>query len=370
VKKTFLPLAAFAFISLILMSWGYEGHYKINTNASLSYNEDMNQFLEWTSSLAEHASDADNRKGDDPEEGHKHYIDIDYYPEFVADGRIASTWDSVVDKHGENFVNDNGILPWATLASYDTLRSCFERRDWEKAKLTAADLGHYVADGHMPLHICKNYNGQLTGNTGIHSRYESTMINAHINDINYDGRSIAIIQDVPGYIFSYLYDSYQYVDSVIIADDYATEIAGDTKSSNYTNALWDRTKGFTGKLFSDASHSLAELIYSAWVEAGSPQINTSSLYAPVIQKGASLSQNNPNPFTGTTRINYSLSGKANVTLEVRDVSGSRIATIDHGLKAGGDYHVSWSPDDQPAGIYYLVLNTGTACQVKKMIKIE
>jgi hypothetical protein len=40
----------------------------------------------------------------------------------------------------------------------------------------AADIGHYVADMHQPLHLTRNYNGQLTGNYGIHARYEGQMI--------------------------------------------------------------------------------------------------------------------------------------------------------------------------------------------------
>lgn len=370
VKKPILPIILVCALSFILMSWGYEGHYRINTNAALSFNAEMSQFLDWTSTLAEHASDADNRKSQDETEAPKHYIDIDSYPEFVADGHIATEWDSVVAQHGESFVMENGILPWATLATYDTLRSCFERRDWDKAVLVAADLGHYVADGHMPLHICKNYNGQLTGNTGIHSRYESTMINAHIQEINYSGSPVAIVHDVKSYIFSYLYDSYKYADSVLIADDYAKEIAGDTKSSNYVNALWDRTGGFTIKLFSEASHSLAELIYSAWVEAGSPKMNTESSFFPLAAPKLKLEQNRPNPFTSYTTINYSLPGNSTITLEVKDLRGSTVATIENGYKREGQYQINWSPDNQPAGIYYLVLNTGNACQVKKMVKIE
>ncbi len=272
------------------MSWGYDGHYKINTNASLSFAPEMSQFLDWISIMAEHASDADNRKSNDDTESPKHYIDIDNYPEFVSGGKISADWDSIVTQHGVAFIMDNGILPWATIAAYDTLVRCFERRDWDKAVLVAADLGHYVADGHMPLHVCKNYNGQLSGNSGIHSRYESTMIKAHIGDINYGGYPVSVIEDVQSYIFSYLYSSYGYVDSVLIADDYATEIAGGTKSLNYTNTLWNRTEYFTVKLFSEASHALAELIYTAWVKAGSPSLDPSSPYSPLPVPGIRLLQ--------------------------------------------------------------------------------
>ena len=76
------------------------------------------------------------------------------------------------------FVIDQGVLPWATQITYDSLVNCFTRFDWAKAVLFASDLGHYVGDAHNPLHITRNYNGQYSGNYGVHSRYESGMINA------------------------------------------------------------------------------------------------------------------------------------------------------------------------------------------------
>ena len=145
------------------MSWGYNGHYKINQSAPLSFNAEMEQFMAWAVTLSQHASDADYRKDEDPSDGPKHYIDIDNYSEFIATGRIPQTYDSVMALHGYGFVIAQGILPWATLTTYDSLVAAFTRFDWEKAVLLASDLGHYVADGHNPLHITRNYDGDFTG---------------------------------------------------------------------------------------------------------------------------------------------------------------------------------------------------------------
>jgi len=93
----------------------------------------MEQFIAWAVTLADHASDADDRKDIDPNEGPRHYIDIDNYPEFIATGKIPQTYDSVVALYGETFVNDQGVLPWATLTAYDSLVNCFLRRDWQKS---------------------------------------------------------------------------------------------------------------------------------------------------------------------------------------------------------------------------------------------
>ena len=366
-RKQFLVFIGLIGVSVMLLSWGGTGHYKINTASGLSFNAQMAQFDVWITTLANHASDADDRKAWDPDEGPKHYIDIDNYPEFVETGRIPQTLDSVIALHGSNFVYDQGILPWATLVTFDSLESCFERLDWAKAVLFASDLGHYVADGHMPLHITRNYNGQYTGNTGIHSRYESTMINTYIAQITYEGFDIAEIEDVNQYVFNYLYADYSFVDSVIAADNYAKEIAGNTNSAAYKQALWDKSKGFTIPLFSNASHALTELIYTAWVRAGSPQMSPDFIASNNQLNNSILKQNVPNPFMSSTLIEYNLTKNSEILLQVLDLSGQLVATLDNGPKTKGKYIFNWSPVKVKPGVYYLKLKSGSSADVKKMV---
>ena len=258
-------------LCLILASWGSKGHRKISQNMAASLPAQLN-FLSpsWTNFVAAHASDADYRKDQDPDESPRHYIDIDNYPEFVQTGRIPQTFDSIVAKYGLTHVIDQGILPYTTIITFDSLKNCFQRRDWNRSELFAADLGHYVGDGHMPLHITRNYNGQMTGQTGVHSRYETSMISRFETQIVYTPGQAHVIEDISGYIFSYLYENYKYVDSVLLADTYATSIAGGTGSDAYYQALWAKSSGFTIHLMKNGSTALADLIYTAWVQAGSP----------------------------------------------------------------------------------------------------
>ena len=235
----------------------------IGSNVALFLNEEMGQFSNWPALLAQHGSDADYRKGEDPEEGPKHYIDLDNYPEFLENGRIPSTLDSLRLYHHPNFIESQGYLPWATLTAYDSLVSCFIQKDWNRAVLVAADLGHYVGDGHVPFHLTRNYDGQYTGNKGIHSRYESKMIGEYISSVVLEPDSIHLVVDVRMYIFDYMYANYVYVDSILLADDYASQKAGNTSSSVYNEALWEKTGHFTIPLLRNASRSLTELIYTA-----------------------------------------------------------------------------------------------------------
>jgi hypothetical protein len=350
-----------------LISWGSTGHSKISETSSLSYNQQMQDFLAWVDFLTEHSSDADYRKDTDPTEGPKHYIDIDNYPIFVTNGYIQQSYDSVITIYGSTFVIDNGILPWATERTFDSLRNCMQRLDFSKAQFFAADLGHYVADGHMPLHITKNYNGQYTGNTGIHSRYESTMINAHIAEIIYTGEDASEISNVNQYIFDYLYTNYPYCDSVLAADNYAKSISSNYSSSAYKNALWEKSKSFTVPLFEHASHAFADLLYTAWVQAGSPSITNTGINDPLAASNFVLDQNIPNPFATSTHIRYSLKEDTRVLIQIRDIQGYIVATLIDEALSEGSHACDWYPDDEPAGIYYLVINTGEFIQVKKMV---
>ncbi len=354
-----LPVAAFC--------WGYQGHYKISYSASLSFTGEMIPFNAWTATLAEFASYADERKEWDPAESARHYIDIDNYQVFVNTGRIPQTIDSVIDIYGWTFVHSQGILPWATLTTYDSLVSCFERNDMAKAVLFAADLGHYVGDGHMPLHITRNYNGQYTGNSGIHSRYESTMINNYISQIVYEGEPVEVIDDVNQYVFGYLYQNYTYVDSVIAADDYAQSISGNYNSSAYKQALWQKSKSFTTHLFKEASHTLAELIYSAWVEAGQPPLSSASIFETTENVSPFQLQNQPNPVAESTKITYQLPTDDFVSLTMNNVSGQTISVIYEGYQIQGSYCIDWYAGNLAEGVYFLNLKTKTRHEVHKMV---
>lgn len=354
-----LPLAAFC--------WGYQGHYKISYSASLSFTGEMTPFNAWTATLAEYASYADERKEWDPAESARHYIDIDNYQVFIATGRIPQTIDSVIDIYGWTFVHSQGILPWATLATYDSLVSCFERNDMAKAVLFAADLGHYVGDGHMPLHITRNYNGQYTGNSGIHSRYESTMINNYINQIVYDGEAVELIADVNQYVFGYLYQNYTYVDSVIAADDYAQSISGNYNSSVYKQALWQKSKTFTTHLFKEASHTLAELIYSAWVEAGKPALSSSSVTNYSVDNSFFNLKIAPNPVVDDAVISWELPVDENVTIILYDISGKPIEVLYQGVLPVGNHSLSWNRTGKKKGIYVLKLAGTDHASVSKLV---
>lgn len=334
--KTTSRIISLFILCLFLISWGWQGHQTINSKCPASFPASMAAFQIWTDSLASNASNADSRKSTDKNESPRHFIDIDNFAEFNSTGRIASTYDSIVNIHGASFMKSNGTLPWATVNMYDTLKVDFQKQKWHKAMLDASDLGHYVADGHMPLHITSNYDGQKTNQSGIHSRYESDMVGDYITSLsNYTGEPVKLVSSVNNYVFTYIYTNYHYVDSVLAADSYAKKL-DPNYSSTYYVALWSKAH-FTTMLFHNASHSLAELIYSAWVEAGSPAFGVTSFISDTTENEISVY---PNPTSGVLNLNSDNILKA----EVFTITGTIVGIF-------YDKHINLS--NLPNGMYIL-----------------
>jgi len=373
-NRIFFPII---FISaFFFLGWGYVGHSIINYRTILSALPEMEFFNTWADSLQAHASDADSRKSWDPTEGPKHYLDIDNYPEFIATGTIPQDFDSLVAIHGLSFVMDQGILPWAILKTADSLQAAFEINDMHKAMLLAADLGHYIADGHMPLHITRNYNGQYTNQTGVHSRYESSLIGDFQSQIIYNGDSLEYIEDLSDFVFNMLYENYQYVDSVLYADSVANAYAGNHNSSTYYNKFWEIAKNFTIDLFKNASYRIACVIYTEWIDAGG--LTDISDDKNELPSGFNLSQNYPNPFNPSTKIKYTVpsvtlrqaQSDIKVSLKVFDLLGNEIATLVNEVKPAGSYEVNFDAAGLPSGIYFYKLQGGNFVETKKMLLLK
>jgi hypothetical protein len=272
--KRILTKTALSIIFISLFAgWGGTGHKIINRNITVCFPSSMNFPAYWSDTLLAHCSDADNRKSKDPTESPKHFIDIDNYPEFMTNGYISQSYDTNVQKHGSSYVIQQGTLPWAIQWTEDSLRVAFLQRNWHKAMLLSADLGHYVGDGHQPLHITENYDGDLSNQSGVHSRYETSLVGQFQNSIIYTNDSAAYVSKISNYVFDFIYVGNKYVDSVLYGDSVAQAITGTNKGTVYLQKYWDICGNQTILFMKNASKSVADLIYTAWIDAGSPDPN-------------------------------------------------------------------------------------------------
>ena len=168
----------FGFVFCLLLwqhcfCWGFFAHKKINYYAIFLLPPEMMLLYKPNAEfLKEHAIDPDKRRYALPAEAARHYIDLDHYGEypFVT---LPRKWKDAVAKFSEDSLNAHGIVPWWIQTMMLRLTDAFREKNQAKILKLSAEIGHYIADAHVPLHTNSNYNGQMTDQKGIHGFWES-----------------------------------------------------------------------------------------------------------------------------------------------------------------------------------------------------
>jgi len=347
-------------------TWGWATHHYIAQNYSQHLPAYMDGLQVYDGVVDDKVTDADARRGSTPGEAERHYIDIDFYPEFLQ-GTLSHDRSVLEAQYGAATVIDVGILPWAVGEVTATLAEQFEAGQWSDAAITIADLCHYVGDATQPLHCTENYNGQLTGNYGIHSRYETTMIGEHIGDLFTPPGTVTYYANAVDAMFDLISTSWTGVSAILQADDNARAVSGESYNSTYYSMLWSDTETMTRERVNAASLATASFVYTAWVDAGRPEVPGSSVSVPppailVMQLFAG-----PSPFRDALTIRYV--GPGPLRLDVFDARGSRVDRLVDG--ASGEGSISWRPSARlGAGIYFVRLSGPQGELVRRVVWLD
>jgi hypothetical protein len=278
------------FCSVQCYCWGFYGHRQINYYAVfLLPPEMMVLYKPNIDILAEHSVDPDKRRYAVKEEGPRHYIDIDRYGKYPYDS-LPRRWNDAVAKFSEDTLMAHGIAPWWIPRMLSRLTAAFKEKNQSKILKLSAELGHYLADAHVPLHASSNHNGQLTGQTGIHGFWESR-IPELLAEKEWDffiGRATYIASPA-GFIWQRVLESAAAADTVLkvekalsrsFASDkrYAFEERNGTVikqySSAYTIAYNNKLNDMVERRMRQSIFAVASFWYTAWVNAGQPDLKT------------------------------------------------------------------------------------------------
>ncbi len=251
--------------------WSGREHYWINLAACIHLEDKMPGFNEYGRKLAEMGYLPDVWKGADPAEGNRHYIDLEPYgfPDLVLDRENPGLLDPVTGTYSPS----EGIAPWVIMDTLTDLTLAMEATNWTAATEIAAAMGHYVGDIHMPLHVTDNFDGQKTGNKGVHGRWESEMPRKIKHSRYIKKRKPEYLEDPWAAITNWLISAHQYITPIIDADTKATQYTdGDYTSQEYFEMLWEETEDIFAGQRNRAAQDLASLWYTAWINAGQPPI--------------------------------------------------------------------------------------------------
>jgi hypothetical protein len=286
--KTFLLMFLLLFFSKACFSWGFFGHQRINRYAIFLLPPEMLVLYKPHSDfLIEHSVDPDRRRYLLPQEGARHYIDIDQYGKAPYDP-LPRKWKDAVAKFGEDTLQSHGIVPWWIQVMLERLTKAFKEKNQPAILKLSAEIGHYIADAHVPLHACHNHNGQYSGQHGIHGLWESR-IPELLADKEWDFfiRPAAYIPDPGNFIWARVLESAAAADTVLSSEKALTiDFPGDKKfafearndvitrqyATGFVIAYDKKMKGMVERRMRQSIFATASFWYTAWVNAGQPDL--------------------------------------------------------------------------------------------------
>jgi hypothetical protein len=263
-------------IALISVSWGFSAHKELHALAISGLPPPIFSFFKTHQfTLIEKSIAADRRKHIVEDEAEKHYIDLD-----VEDSTVI----------------DIGILPQTIVKVYRNLvykmSMCGVGGDSASTindvVRIAADLGHYIGDAHVPLHTTYNYNGQFSDQTGIHALWET-----HVYEItrpSWKPRPIkaTYIGNIESWTLSVISTSHSFVDEVLSKEvavrlrpgapsQWGYRTRGRTMdiipTPGFCREYADSLDNMVEKRFYESATGISCAWYSAWVDAGCPDLN-------------------------------------------------------------------------------------------------
>ncbi|PCJ66522.1 MAG: S1/P1 Nuclease [Bacteroidetes bacterium] len=265
--------------------WGFYAHKEINYLACFTLPQDMFGFYKANISyIREFAVRADQRRYAIDDEAPRHYIDLDHYEQAVPIDTVPIKWKDAIEKYGEESLHKFGIVPWHVNTVKYWLTDAFKNKDYERIIKLSADLGHYIADAHVPLHTTENYNGQLTNQKGIHGLWESRLPEVFASEYDFYTGKAQYLENPLQTIWQSVSESFAAKDSVLHIELELTKLMPNVKYSFETRGK--STVKVYSKEFSKSYHqALNDMVerrmkkaiylvgcfwYTAWVDAGEP----------------------------------------------------------------------------------------------------
>ncbi len=182
-----------------------------------------------------------------------------------------------------------GVLPYFLEDYYKVLVKVLEEGKLDNILKISAEIGHYIGDAHVPLHTTTNYNGQLTNQLGIHAFWESRLPELYAEE-EYDmvvGKAI-YIEDKSSYFWNIIMESHSLLEEVLADElelkqtfpsdeqycyDERLERTTRVECPEYAAAYHNSLDGMVEKRMQDAILSIGSVWYSAWIDAGQPDLS-------------------------------------------------------------------------------------------------
>lgn len=281
-------------------SWGFFAHKSINRLAVFTLPKPLFGFFKQNIDyLTEHAVDADKRRYSAEGEAPRHYLDADHYEQVLPLDTIPRYWKDAVARFTEDTLQAYGIVPWHIQLMTYQLTEAYKEKNTERILRLSADIGHYIADCHVPLHTTENYNGQFSGQHGIHGFWESRLPELFSSEYDFFVGRASYLENMPDAIWDAFEASVAARDSVLSFEKelnnhfppdkkYAFEDRGNANvkvyAYDYAKAYHTLLNGMVERRMRAAISLTGNIWYSCWINAGQPDLGATDQTEPSDQE--------------------------------------------------------------------------------------
>lgn len=287
-KRISLLAAAFLFCSALSYGWGFFGHKLIHQLAIYNLPKQLQGFyFKHQNYLISKSVRPDERRNNDPAEAPRHYIDIDVYGE-EAVNTMPEAWEAAAARYTADTLLKYGIVPWHVVVMQERLTNAFRQQNADSILYYSADLGHYIADAHVPLHTTLNYDGQLTAQKGMHSLWESKLPELFAQTYKLKGEKADYIPNTEKQIWQVVRHTYSLIpqtlsDELEVSKNFTSETKYDQVERNgkmrqyysdaFAKAYQQKLGNMVEQQMSAAAQEVANFWYTAWVDGGKPDMD-------------------------------------------------------------------------------------------------
>jgi hypothetical protein len=274
---------------VVCCSWGFLMHRTITQLSVYQLPKDMQPFFyQNMESIVRSSTRPDERRNKDSMEASKHFIDLEGYGPDAAH-KMPANWDAAVAQYSRDSLLKYGYVPYWIMVMKDRLTAAFRAGVKDSILFYATDMAHYIEDAHVPLHTTINYDGQLTNQKGLHSLWESVVPELTLEGFNLTAHKKAgYLKNPEITIWKTIRQTYSLVPEVLETErEVSKDFTDSTKYRyqkrngrdvrNYTRefamAYAKRLQPTINKQAISAANLVADFWYTAWVDAGKPDLS-------------------------------------------------------------------------------------------------
>jgi hypothetical protein len=252
-------------------AWGNSAQRMIVSHAVDTLPNDIRYFFEANRGyLVDHVDDPLDLIDKHPTQRLNHFIELDKYGKWPYTA-LPRSYQAALAKYGKSKIDSTGLLPWAIGVYSQKLTEDMKSGRWQEAKIDAAFLANYVAEAHDPFNTTENFDGKLSGQSGVHERFNSALIVRYGSFFPLSPHDASFISDPTDHAFDACLSAHSQVESILIADREAKK-----GLTSYTDEYYDRFYNLTAasliKQLSDASTDVGSYWLTAWINAGRPPL--------------------------------------------------------------------------------------------------